>query len=282
MFDTHSHLQFKVFESQIDEVIDRARKVGVRGIVAVGTDVKSSQKAVELAKQFKGVYAAVGMHPHHVFEHLYKDPQDFSDTDSITDHIAQIELLLREEKVVAVGETGTDKHAYKSTMYREYGISDEFIQLQKQVFASQIKLAKRYGKSLIIHNRKAVSELLMILEENWDKSLEYRSVFHCVEPDLRILQFAVDNKVFIGIDGDITYDKEKQKFLKYVPTELLVLETDSPFFVPQPLLEEGVKVNESANLKFISHKVAEILKFETKRIEEITYENSLRLFLRKW
>src|SRR3989344_8227108 len=284
MFDTHSHIQFKVFEKNIAEVIDNAKKAGVNKIIACATNLESSKKAVDLANRFEGVYAAVGVHPHHIFSYLprhsgldpesiqTKNPMDSrfrgNDTNAVQDGIEKIEQLLQNPKVLAIGEVGMDKYLYTKTKYKNYQINVEFLKLQRELFASQIKLALKHKKSLIIHNRLAVKKTLEVLKQNWDPFFERRSVFHCCEPEQELLKFALENKVYIGIDGDITYDKEKQKFLKKVPLDHLVLETDSPFLTPEPLksslprhpeLVSGSVNNEPKNLPLITEFIAELL-----------------------
>lgn len=260
MVDTHTHLQFKVFDKIRDQVVANSKKAGIEKIIAVGTDLESSEKAVEVAEKYPEVFASVGIHPHHVFG-IMKKPS------AVSHQLSDLEKLVKNPKVVAVGETGMDKHVYKITKYPNYLISNEFIELQKLFFEKQIKLAIKCKRSLIIHNREAVSETLEVLEKNWNKALEQKSVFHMCEPHPDLLDFAIKHKVFISFGEDITYDLEKQEFLKKVPLELLVLETDSPFISREPKDLREL-------LKFLTG----LLKKDAKELEDITSNNSLSLF----
>ena len=271
MIDTHTHLQFKAFEGKVGEVIKSANRSGIEKILVVGTNVETSGKAVELAQKHEGVYASAGIHPHHIFALLHSGAD-------VKSHLKEIEKLIIHKKVVAVGETGIDKHVYLNTKYTDYEISEDFLILQKEFFREQIKLAVKYKKSLIIHNRDAVPELLEVLEANWDPFLEGRSVFHCCEPDQRILDFAIEKKVYIGIDGDITYDPDKQDFIKGAPLELLVLETDSPHFTPEPLKSEGIVLNEPKNLSLIADYIAILTKQPIGIVRKLSSKNSAVLF----
>lgn len=271
MFDTHSHIQFKVFKDNLEEILAKAEQEGIQKIIACGTNIESSQNAVYLSGLFDSVYAVVGIHPHHVFEHFHAKVDLF-------EHLEKIEEHLKDPKVVGVGETGLDRHGYPNTKYQNYTVHEDFFDLQRQIFEKQIKLAVKYKKSLVIHNRGAALDLLEILRRNWDESLEERSVFHCSEPDLKLLDFAKTHHIFIGVDGDVTYDTKKQEFAKEIPLNLLVMETDSPFFVPEPLKFEGIKTNEPANLKIISKKIAELKKIDLEIFENQVYQNSLDLF----
>lgn len=260
MIDTHSHIQFKVFDPIRDEVIKQAFDAGVEKIITVGTDLESSQQAIEVAEKYPSVYASVGIHPHHVFAFIEQSEislnlfqNQYSHSREILHSVQEnLSELIQQPKVVAIGETGMDTHMYPQTKYQNYQITPSFLALQKKVFALQIKLAIKHQKTLIIHNRGAEDLLLEILEENWDPFLSGRAVFHCCEPNKKLLDFAKKHHVFTGVDGDVTYDKSKQSFIKEVPLELLVLETDSPFFIPEPLRSQGIIRNTPANITQIS------------------------------
>ncbi len=270
MIDSHTHLQFKAFEGKVAEIIQSAKNVGIEKMIVVGTNLETSKKAIDLAEKYDELYAAIGIHPHHVFP--------FVGTDNALEAISELESLINNPKVIAIGETGLDRHIYEKTHYQNYIISKEFIDLQKLFFKEQIKLAIKHQKPLIIHNRETVPELLEILEANWDPFLEQRSVFHCCEPDQKILDFALKHQVFIGIDGDITYDSEKQDFLKRLPLDLLVLETDSPYFIPEPLKSAGTSLNQPANLEIIANFIANLKNEPIENVRNLSSTNGHILF----
>ncbi|MEK7597812.1 MAG: TatD family hydrolase [Patescibacteria group bacterium] len=303
MFDTHCHLNFKAFDGQVEDVINEAKKVGVNQIMIPGTDFETSKKAVEIAEKYKGIYAAVGIHPHHVFE-IYKTqvsifsnatpqrgpwrlsqkqkPEFNSKTEkfSFASDLKNIEKLLSHSKVVAIGEVGIDRHIYQKTKYPDYKIGEEFVKLQKIILKEQILLSIKYDKSLVLHNREAKADMFEVLNKIWDKKLEGRSVFHCCEPDPELLKFAKKHRMFIGIDGDITYYKEKQDFIKTVPLEMLVLETDSPFLMPRLLSIPRPldKYNEPKNIKIIAEYIASLFHCSIDKLSKQTTENARRLF----
>lgn len=278
MFDTHCHLNFKAFRKTVEEVIAEAHAGGVTDIMMPGTDVKTSERAVELSQTSKHLYAAVGIHPHHVFQYLNPNIQQQPNPPAIDSDLQAIEQLLANERVLAVGEVGMDKHVYEETKYAEYAIDERFMQLQTQLFERQVELAISHSKSLILHNREAKKELLPILETLWDKKLEYHTVFHCCEPDEELLQFARDHHMYIGVDGDITYGGEKQEFIKNLQLEMLVLETDAPFLLPEPLRSEKRYPNKPGNVRLIAETVATLKKQSIVDIIEVTKANSMRLF----
>jgi len=280
MFDTHCHLNFSAFEGILEKVVAEAKKAGVEKIVVPGTDVETSKKAVEIAQKFDGVYAAVGIHPHHVKE--IQNAKLKSQNENLKLKIGEIEKLIKKPKVVAVGEIGLDKHIYQKTKYKNYQIDDEFIALQKEIFLAQLKLAKKYKKTIIIHNREAKNDLLEILTNNQSLITNNSLVFHCCEPDDDLLNFAKQNNIYIGVDGDVTYDIKKQEFVKKIPLKLLVLETDSPFLTPAPLRKNKKTrfPNTPKNLVIIAKKIVEIKgKKAEKDILKKINENTNQLFM---
>ncbi|KKQ36251.1 MAG: hypothetical protein US54_C0075G0005 [Candidatus Roizmanbacteria bacterium GW2011_GWA2_37_7] len=285
MFDTHCHLNFKRFKKNLDEVISRAFDAGVTKIVIPGTDITSSKKAIEIAEKYDGIYAAVGIHPHHTAKYSSSvipdsDPESRKDwiLNQVQDDIFQIKQLLNHPKVVAVGEVGMDRHKYEDTKYEAYNIDNRFLNIQKKLLRLQIELAIKHNKSLILHNREAREDILQIIEENWDNSLSGRTVFHCCEPNLELLNFAKEHNMFIGVDGDVTYDKAKQEFIKQVPFEMLVLETDSPFILPEPLLSQKKYPNEPKNIRYVIEAVAKLKGEKVDKVEQVTTKNGTALF----
>lgn len=272
MFDTHCHLNFKAFSGKEEEIIERAKRVGVKLFLVPGTDFETSKKSIELAKTFSEVYSAVGIHPHHVYGFLEKTEDD------LKDGINKLRSLLSEEKVVAVGEIGLDRHLYKKTKYQDYEIDEKFLHLQKIALKEQLKIALEYDKALVLHNREASEDLLKFLNENWDDKLKGKAVFHCCEPEEALLDFAKEKKVFIGFDGDLTYRVEKQVFFKKVPLELLVFETDSPFLTPEPVRKQKRFPNEPANLVYVIELASYLKKIPEEKLIEISFENGRRLF----
>lgn len=271
MFDTHAHLNFAAFEDNVAKVIKQAKKAGVAQIVIPSSNVENSQRSVKIAEKYEAVYAAVGIHPFHLYGHLKYQK-------SVDDDLTKIERSLTNSKVVAIGEVGLDKYSYSGKKYPEYQVSEELTKLQKEVFIKQLKLAVTYQKSLIVHNRGATKELLEILKQNWDKHLEGRTVFHFCEMDKSLIEFAKKYHVYLGVDGDVTYDINKQEFVKKIPLDLLVLETDSPYIIPKPLKSQGETINQPANLGIIVSSISQLLNIEVMKLIAITTQNSKRLF----
>lgn len=254
LIDTHCHLN--MIAAPTDEVVARAEKNGVTTLITQGTGTASSRKAVEIAHQFSNVYATVGIHP--------EDMHDRND-------ISAIENLLQDPKVVGVGEVGLDYFIISKSL----GSIEK--EKQKTLFRRQIQLAVKYKKALVIHDREAVEDVLLTLTEEWADELEYHTVFHCCPADEKLLDFAASHHIYIGIDGDISWSKKKQRFIQTVPLELLVLETDSPFLVPLEL-KEAEKENEPKNTLTVRDIVAKVKETTQEEIGRVTTANARRLF----
>jgi len=277
--DTHCHLNFNRFSKTRDQVIREAQHQGVGICIVPGTDITSSQKALAIADKYSHIFAAVGIHPHHI----YSSQQSTTTSQRSIAHrlrsdMEELEKIIIHPKVVAVGEIGLDRHEYEATKYENYAINEEFMQAQKEYFRSQIRLATKYKKALIIHNRETKKELLTILSEEWAESMRFRTVFHCSEPDEELLTYAQSQNIFIGIDGDVTYGGEKAQFAQKVPLELLVLETDSPFLLPEPLRAQKLYPNTPSNIPLIAQYISNIKGIAGEEVARVTTENAKKLF----
>lgn len=269
MIDTHAHLNFSRFKKNVPEVLAAGHEAGVKIVIVPGTDVESSMRAVELANEYPSIFAAIGIHPHHAFE---LDGSDYQNA------VARISSLAQNKRVVAIGEIGLDCHQYIDTKYKTYHIDDHFVEAQKKLFTSQLAIALTYKKSVIIHNREAKQHLLPLLNEHWDDRFRHKMVFHCCEPDGEMLAFAQQHEIYIGVDGDVTYWSEKQEFIKQVPIDMLVLETDSPFLLPEPLKSQKLYPNTPANLPLIVECIAKIKNLDTDVVIQVSTENARSLF----
>ncbi len=274
LVDTHCHLNFKAFSDNVAQVIKRARENGIGMMVVPGSDVATSRRAIALAKQ-EGIYAAVGIHPHHIYEyHASKQSPD----DRLVADLARIEKLLTTPRVVAVGEVGIDRYYYRDTKYSTYAIDETFVTLQKKALERQIAFAVSCDKSLILHNRLAVDDILSVLGATWDEKLAGRTVFHCCEADEKLLAFSREKKIYIGVDGDSTWSKKKQRFIASVPLSMIVLETDSPYLTPEPVRQQKKFPNEPYNLIYVRDMVAAVKGIAAQEVERVTTENAMKLF----
>jgi len=274
--DTHCHLNFKAFKKDVGRVIEKAKRAGVEKMLVVGADLKTSQKAIELANKYDCLYASVGIHPHHVSSLDYNAVQHHHEL------MKELTVLASNKKVIAIGETGLDYYTYKKTKYENIKISAKGRSssgrknLQKQIFLLHLDLAQKLNLPLTIHCRQAFNDLLNILTPK-AQALKRKGVFHCFEGNKNHLNQALNLGFYIGFNGIITYPKRENLriLVKRTPIEKLLLETDSPFLTPEPL--RGTR-NEPKNIRIIAKTIASIKNVSFDEVEEKTARNSYSLF----
>ncbi len=250
-FDSHAHLDLSPLSEAEEAVVRRANDAGVTRIATVGIDPESSEKAVSIAHRHAGVYAIVGLHPH--------------DAGRLTDGLLErLDALSGCDKVVAIGETGLD-------FYRDRAPRD----IQRAAFREQVRLARRRGLPVVIHDRDAHDEVLSILSE--EGAAEVGGIIHCFSGDLAMARKAVAMNFHVSIPGAITYKgSEKQaETVREVAMDRLLIETDCPFLAPVP--HRG-KPNEPAYVPLVAAKIAAIRGISVEDVARITTMNAVRLF----
>ncbi len=249
--DTHVHLDIPPLAGDQSGAIRRAEKVGVRQVITVGTDLASSKKNLELARQFPQVYAAVGIHPH--------------DAKGASDEVySELLRLAGIPNVVAWGEIGLD-------FVKEYSPRD----IQLRVFRQQVRLAAGIALPIIVHDRGAHVETVEILREEAAGVL--RGVMHCFSGDVKLARQVLDLGFFISVTGIVTFPKAKlvKEVVNYVPLERLLIETDSPFLSPVPY--RG-KPNEPARVVHVAEEIAKIKEVSLQEVARCTSANARDLF----
>jgi len=235
LIDTHCHLTFEPLAGDVEAVVQRSRAAGVTGWVTVGTDPQHNRKAVELAERFEGMYAAVGIHPH--------------EAKNVTAQaLAELKELARNDKVVAVGETGLDFH---------YDLSPRLD--QRRAFAAQLDIARQMNLPVIIHCREAFAETIDILEQFIRLDGRLRGVvFHCFSGSTEQARVVLGHGFYVSFTGVVTFkNAEKTRSVaKMVPLERLMLETDCPYMSPEPMRKQ--KINEPALMTHTAQCLAEI------------------------
>ncbi|HEY8345593.1 MAG TPA: TatD family hydrolase [Bacillota bacterium] len=253
-FDSHCHLNDEAFAVDAREVILRAQTAGVGEMLVAGYDLSSSQQALKLAADHQGVYAAVGVHPH--------------DAKTVTPAILrEIEKMLDQEKVVALGEIGLDFH---------YDYSPR--EVQKAVFRSFLELAQKKDKPVIIHDREAHGDTLAILEEVAAlRGGGFRGVMHCYAASPEMLPSFLALGFYISVAGPLTFKNAKKlpEVVSLVPEDRLLIETDAPYLTPCPY--RGRR-NEPIYVKEVAHRVAEIWGKSIREVAEVTRNNARRCF----
>ena len=266
-------------------------------MVVVGSQLKNSKRAVEQAQANEAIFAAVGVHPHHVWDYLEKAKSQAKiagqNLEAVMNEVMELvstELtsLAKQPKVVAIGEIGLDYHQFEQTQYEDTAITPEYRLWQERFFLLQVKIASDASKTIIIHNREAVDDMLALLNKHAYLFQNKQVVFHCCEAELQLLAYVVKHQCFIGVDGDVTFDQAKQEFIKQVPLENLVLETDSPYITPEPdksyfaehktELSYKDRVCEPRHVAVIAQKIAELKNLSIEEVAQQTTTNAQQLF----
>ncbi len=259
LVDSHCHLQDSQFESDRDEVLDRARQAGVSAFVVIGTDLESSWRAVDLADSHSDVYATVGVHPH-----------DAKDLDDRT--LGALERLADSPKVVAIGEIGLD-------YYRNLSPPEA----QIDAFHRQLDLARRLSLPVVIHSREADGETYDVIasyEEralpDWPKDRPL-GVMHCFAGDLMLALRYIQIGFMISIPGTCTYPKADRvgAVAGGIPLRWMAVETDAPYLAPQP--HRGRR-NEPAYLSDTVARIAELRGNSVQTVAERTAMATAWLF----
>lgn len=249
--DTHTHLYFPEYDDDREQMILRAREAGVKTFVNVGTDVDSSKMCLDYAKKYEDVYATAGIHPHDA-------------KDATPDAMDEIEALLAEERVLALGEIGLDyfhNHSTKET--------------QQKVLRQFFAMYQKSSKPLVIHCRDAYEDFAQILKEEISDTV--RGVMHCFSSDKETMKTFLDLGFHISFAGPLTYKKndELREACIACPEDRLLFETDAPFLAPQAY--RG-KRNETAYIVETLKLAAEIRKTSLEALGEQTTRNACRLF----
>ncbi len=256
IIDTHAHLNMR-FGEDLAETISRAADAGVTQIITVGTDLESSNKAVELSERYDGVFAAVGIHPHDV------SAITMADMDTLG-------TIAMNPRVVAIGETGLDFN-------RDISPKDK----QIIAFLWQIDLAEETGLPVIIHCRQASDDMVALLRSRLSAPSstrqQYRGVIHCFNGDAATAKAYLDMGFHISVGGYIGYPKSTglSEVIRSIPKDRLLVETDCPFLPPQ---NYRGKRNEPAYLTSTVKILAEIMSAPYEDIAAATTRNAKRLF----
>ncbi len=256
--DIHSHLNLSEYDADRKEVIAKLKEENI-ATITVGTGYITSNEAVVLSEEYENLYACVGLHP------IDRQEETFDE--------AEFTKLIAHKKVVAVGECGLD-----------YSCLSEVVDIeaekkrQKKEFETQIEFAVRHDKPLIIHCREAYPDALTLLES---KKKEYgeklRGDFHFFTSPIEIAQQCLDMGFTVSFTGPITFARQYEEVVAYVPLEKMMAETDAPYASPKPY--RG-KRNNPLYVKEIVGKIAEIKKLDIDIVRKKLAENAFYLFLR--
>lgn len=247
-FNTHTHLNSEQLYDLRDEYIKKAIDNGVTQLVVAGYDLDSSKKALSIAHEYPFIYATVGISPN--------DCKNTTDED-----LCEIEELLKDSKVVALGEIGLD-------YYWDEAPRDK----QKDVFVKQIQMAKQYNKPIVIHSRDAYEDTYEIL-----KDAKHFGIMHCYSGSLEMARRYIEIGFEISLAGPVTFKNAKvpKSVAQNIDINHLMIETDCPYLTPHPF--RG-KQNEPANVVYIAQEIANLKNMNIDDVGRITSFNAKKMF----
>ena len=252
LVDSHCHLDFPDFKSELNAVVERAREAGIRRMVTISTRVKRQEQLREIAERFDDVFCSVGTHPHYAHEEL----------DVGTSALVK---LTEHPHVVAIGEAGLDY--YRNNSPRE---------AQEQGFRAHIAAARESGLPLVIHSRDADNDMARILEEESGKGA-FPAVLHCFTGgrDLAVRAIALGH--YVSFTGILTFKASDalRAIAAELPGDRILVETDAPYLAPGPY--RG-KRNEPAFVVETAKVLAETRGVSLEDITRQTTDNFFRLF----
>src|SRR5580700_7117263 len=252
LIDSHCHLDFPDFATELDGVILRAREAGIARLVTISTRVARHAQVLAIAERFPDVFCSVGTHPHYAHEELHVTAGD-------------LVALTRHPKIVALGEAGLDYH---------YDLSPR--DAQERGFRNHIAAARETGLPLVIHSREADADMAAILEEETGKGA-FPAVLHCFTGGRELAQRAVALGLFVSFTGILTFKKseELRAIAAELPADRILVETDAPYLAPG---RYRGKRNEPSYVVETAKVLAETRKVTFDEIARQTTENFFRLF----
>ena len=269
LIDIHSHCNFKAYDFDYKEVIKRALDDNI-GLINVGSQYTTSQKACEISEEFDNVYASVGLHPIHLHElEIEEEGQKFLSKAEKLDLGLYQSLLDKHKKIVAIGEIGLD--------YYWADKEDKNVrELQYKAFADQFNFAYENKLPVIIHCRKGHEDLLEYLKMLVkDKPKQEFGVIHNYYGSFNRAMEYINLGFLISFTGIITYSNSCDKLIKRLPEDKIMAETDCPYITPGDL--KGQR-NEPLFVKYVAEKMAKIRNITTEKAFKLSLENAKRLF----
>lgn len=252
LFDTHAHLNCDHFSGQVGDVIHRAKNAGIEGIMVIGVDLKTSQRACDLAAEYPGfIYAAIGIQPNSVGQ---ASEGDF-------DRVAELAAF---PGVRAIGETGLDCY------WDDTPLAD-----QKIYFDRHIELCRKTGLPMVIHMRESGDEIVDQLQSQPSIPV---GVMHSFTGDVALAEKCLELGLYISFAGMVTFKNNAalREVAKIVPEERLLIETDSPYLSPEPL--RGRRPNEPERVLHVLKCLAETRNVSADHLASKTTENAQRFF----
>ena len=251
MIDSHCHLDHEPLFSNINDVINRSKKTGIKKILTISTNFKSFENIKNIIQIDDIIYGSIGIHPHETSNDLIK-----------TDFI--IEQAKKYKKIIGVGETGLDFY-YENSEKKD----------QIESFIKHIEASIELKYPLIVHSRNAEIETFDIL--NNYKNTDIKILMHCFTGSKEFAKKLMTLNSYFSASGIITFKNslELQETFKFIDNDRVLIETDSPFLAPIPM--RGKK-NEPSFIKYTLAKLSDLKSIKFEDLDQITTNNFEKLF----
>ena len=245
MIDSHAHILSENYD-KIDELIEMLKSKGVVGVINASDKIETAKEILELSKKYENfLFPCIGIHPEHVNE---------------LDKIDELEELIKNNKVYAIGEIGLDYYYTKDNKKE-----------QKELLDKQLDLAEKYNLPVIIHTRDSIQDIYDEL-----KNRQLKGVIHCFNGSYEMAKLFIELGYKLGIGGVITFKNSKlSELVSKIDIKEILIETDSPYLSPEP--NRGKK-NDPSNVYFVAKKIAEVKNENIEKIIEITRKNAHQTF----
>ena len=252
MIDSHCHLDHEPLAQNIQDVLSRCKKEGIKKVLTISTTLSGFPKILEIVDKDEMIFGTFGIHPH----------------ETNTDQVSKDEIISRiksNSKIIGVGETGLDFY---------YNNSDKDKQITS--FKNHINAALELNFPLIVHSRNAENETYDILN-TYHKKKKIKILMHCYTGSKNFMYKLMSLNAFFSASGIITFknSSDLQMTFKEIPSDKLLIETDSPFLSPVPM--RGKK-NQPSYIKYTLKKLADIKNIDEKELDRITTNNFNSLF----
>ena len=253
MIDSHCHLDHEHLFANLNEIILNSKNAGIEKILTICTTKQSFKNILNIIKSDKIIYGTFGIHPHETHGNILTSEEI-------------INPIKKNKKIIGIGETGLDFY---------YNNSDKNSQMKS--FINHIEASLDLEMPLIVHSRNAEQETYEILNKYYQKKKNIKILMHCFTGSLNFAKKLLSLEAFFSASGIITFKNslDLQSTFKEIPSEKLLIETDSPFLAPEPM--RGKK-NEPSFIKYTLKKLSKIKAINELELDKITTNNFNRLF----
>jgi TatD DNase family protein len=253
LVDSHCHLDFRDFEDELDEVVERAHEAGVGTMVTICTHLSRFDRVRAIAERYDNIWCSAGVHPHE------------ADSEGEAATVEALVALAADPLVVGIGETGLD-------FYYEHSSRDR----QVTSFRNHITAARETGLPLIVHTRDADKETVDILTEEYANG-PFTGLIHCFSTSPYMAEKALEIGFYISLSGIITFKaaEELRETVRGLPLDRLLVETDAPYLAPVP--KRG-KRNEPSFVAHTGAMLAELKQIDMEEVARVTTDNFFQIF----